>query len=484
MRAAAEGSIENGPRSGPSINGRQSTMITQHDNPQRRRTGRRVLYISLIVVLGLPLGLYVKARIQWARRVDRQIQAIKAQGLPTTQAELVAWYRLPSDAAENAADYYLDAFACYVPPGEEDANKVPWAGTAERPGRTEPLSDSTSEAIGRLLAANTKALELLHGAAGIPACRYPFNYKKGQGILLTWLAGIRKATFLLACETLVYTDQGEKDKVAQSIAAGLAVGDSLLMEPVLTSQLVRGSIRSAVLTNLERVLSSHQLSMEQLAAIDRGLARGSDPNAYYRGLVGERASHLDLLQERGGLNSISSSAGYKPIGPVGSTVYSGLGLMRRDQGEYLEIMASRLKVWELPESQRLSAAKAMDEEVKRIPSTHVGTRMLVGPLALIDEVQLRSMAQLRAARTGLAIERYRLKAGSLPPNLDALVPEYMAAVPLDPFTGQAIKYKPLAKGYVVYSVGNDLSDDGGRERTARKHGEPPAPCDITFIVER
>ncbi len=459
-------------------------MTTQHDDPRRRRTGRRVLYISLIVVLGLPLGLYTKARVQWAWRVDRQIQAIKAQGLPTTQAELVAWYRLPEGAAENAADYYLDAFTCYVPPAEEDANKVPWAGTAQRPGRVERLSDPNREAIGRFLAANTKASDLLHEAAGIPACRYPFSFRKDHGILLPWLAEIRKATFLLACESLMYTDQGDQDKVTQSIEAGLAVGDSLLREPVLTSQLVRGSIRSAVLTNLERVLSGHQLSNEQLAAIDRGLARGSDPNAYYRGLVGERASHLDLLQEPGGLNSISSSAGTKPIGPVGSAVYSGLGLMRRDQGEYLEIMANRLKVLELPEPQRQAAAKAMDEQVQRIPSTHVGTRMLVGPLARLDELDLRSQAHLRAARTAIAIERFRLKSGSLPTDANALVPEYLASVPLDPFTGEAIKYRPLAKGYVVYSVGNDLSDDAGKERPMRRQNEPPATYDITFIVER
>jgi hypothetical protein len=70
----------------------------------------------------------------------------------------------------------------------------------------------------------------------------------------------------------------------------------------------------------------------------------------------------------------------------------------------------------------------------------------------------------------------------------------MPSVPADPFDGKPMRYRKLAKGYVVYSVGPDMKDEGGDE----SYYEVPynglsfgaiilgssLPRDITFIVER
>jgi hypothetical protein len=56
----------------------------------------------------------------------------------------------------------------------------------------------------------------------------------------------------------------------------------------------------------------------------------------------------------------------------------------------------------------------------------------------------------------------------------------MAAVPTDPFDGKPLRFKPLANGYVIYSVGDDRRDNGGTQYdfTGAKRS------DVTFIVER
>jgi hypothetical protein len=93
-------------------------------------------------------------------------------------------------------------------------------------------------------------------------------------------------------------------------------------------------------------------------------------------------------------------------------------------------------------------------------------------------------ARRRAGLTALAIERYRqAHQGALPAKLDDLKPQFLASIPIDPFDGQPLRYRPLAKGYVVYSVGYDRQDDGGRERVAKAYGRANA-YDETFIVER
>jgi hypothetical protein len=63
-----------------------------------------------------------------------------------------------------------------------------------------------------------------------------------------------------------------------------------------------------------------------------------------------------------------------------------------------------------------------------------------------------------------------------------LVPDYLDAVPRDPFSGNDLRYKKLEPGFVVYSVGEDLSDDDGKEMELRTRESPN--WDVTFIVER
>jgi hypothetical protein len=62
----------------------------------------------------------------------------------------------------------------------------------------------------------------------------------------------------------------------------------------------------------------------------------------------------------------------------------------------------------------------------------------------------------------LAVELYHSERGSYPERLDELVPEYLSRVPDDPYSGKPICYRRTSTGYVVYSVGVNRVDDGGR----------------------
>jgi hypothetical protein len=48
-------------------------------------------------------------------------------------------------------------------------------------------------------------------------------------------------------------------------------------------------------------------------------------------------------------------------------------------------------------------------------------------------------------------------------------------VPTDPFDGRPLRYRRLADGVVVYSVGDDRADDGG---TLADDFPPPAGTDL------
>jgi hypothetical protein len=59
--------------------------------------------------------------------------------------------------------------------------------------------------------------------------------------------------------------------------------------------------------------------------------------------------------------------------------------------------------------------------------------------------ELRAEATL--AMTAVALRRHRLEHGTYPPSLDALVPAYLPALPIDPFTGRPIDYKTAGAGF-------------------------------------
>jgi hypothetical protein len=71
----------------------------------------------------------------------------------------------------------------------------------------------------------------------------------------------------------------------------------------------------------------------------------------------------------------------------------------------------------------------------------------------------RVMAQERLLRSGLALRQYYNEHQALPAKLADLVPQYLKAVPEDPFDGQPLRYDPERR--ILYVVGKELTDRHG-----------------------
>lgn len=87
----------------------------------------------------------------------------------------------------------------------------------------------------------------------------------------------------------------------------------------------------------------------------------------------------------------------------------------------------------------------------------------------------RAEAQRRIIVTAIALERYRGKHGAYPATLDSLAPEFLKAVPVDFMDGQPLRYQLTNDShFVLYSVGLDCVDDGGKLPLS---GAPIIPTD-------
>jgi hypothetical protein len=75
---------------------------------------------------------------------------------------------------------------------------------------------------------------------------------------------------------------------------------------------------------------------------------------------------------------------------------------------------------------------------------------------------LRLETERALIETGIALRRHRLRHGRLPERLEQLVPDFLAAVPVDGMDGRPLRYRVNADGtYALWSVGEDFVDDGG-----------------------
>jgi hypothetical protein len=74
----------------------------------------------------------------------------------------------------------------------------------------------------------------------------------------------------------------------------------------------------------------------------------------------------------------------------------------------------------------------------------------------------RVIAHERLLMAELAVHCYQSEQGRMPQSLDELVPKYLQQVPSDPFSGRPVIYHTMGTNYLLYSVGEDGVDDGGK----------------------
>jgi hypothetical protein len=68
----------------------------------------------------------------------------------------------------------------------------------------------------------------------------------------------------------------------------------------------------------------------------------------------------------------------------------------------------------------------------------------------------------RNLHLAFALAAYQRDHGRYLNTLESLLPKYLDRIPGDILSGKALVYRPTAGGYLLYSVGINGQDDGGR----------------------
>ena len=103
------------------------------------------------------------------------------------------------------------------------------------------------------------------------------------------------------------------------------------------------------------------------------------------------------------------------------------------------------------------------------------THLITGSIAMgagVLNVESNRQTQRNLATLALALGGYRLDHGKYPKTLTKLAPEYLTEIPKDVFSDGDLHYKVEKDSYLLYSVGLNGKDDGGRNYAKELDSNP------------
>jgi len=465
--------------------------ISPHEQPSwisRRRALVLWLTGGLLLILFI-LGFGWLQRYRTQRQIDGKLAAIKAQGLPTNFAELNDYYAAVPDA-DNAALLFTQAHGQIVDWNINDN----WIGVGSNSVlfATNPITPVAKTALQGLITSNQNALKLIHEGTSKTKSRYPVDLRQGIKAPLTHLFETKQALLLLRLESIHHLAQGRKQQALLAVESSMRIARTLDHEPLLISFLVRNAFLAITLNNLEQLMGRSEFTAVDLVRIQEAIAAAEHATDLRRVLQGERAYVIGSVNEP--LSQILNNIAV-PISTPFDTwpkPFQRLALQVYDHGGYAEAdLLNTLALFEeldaisiLPPSDTLKKAKEIEASFSQSkPSmANILTTQFAGSALSVFKKEVALFARLRIAQTALALERFRLENGNLPKELNALTPQFLKTLPIDPFTNKPLHYRVTEKGFRVYSTGENGQDDGGHTKA-----EEPSSIkndDIVFAVER
>ncbi len=358
------------------------------------------------------------------------------------------------------------------------------------------------------LVAREAALDRLVGAADRPRYWLPsptLLRREPQmlvGMLLPELSDVRMVARLLVCRAMAHVGAGRHAAAWRDIRAVHRLGRLLAVpekEPqFMVTQLVAMATNAQADAALTRgPLAAADLPIDVLAGIRRDLdALGPLPKPA-DGLANERLVGIDAIvclarRTPGGRTGRRNALfGIGPGGLLGAALLTSLDwdlVLERMNAKYDRFDAAvRLPTRAARQTQLDQLTQELQEPVSLSRSGwETAGQVLLGSCSrghrsvFVSDAWhalflpatggglnalTRGQASFNLTRTAAALAAWKADraAGdeSYPETLAALVPQYLPAVPLDPFTDQPFIYERRGAGYLLASVGDNGVYDGG-----------------------
>jgi len=379
--------------------------------------------------------------------------------------------------SENAASVYRQAFDALgkgddLPPEFGQG----WTDWTNGHGSTADF-DPADPKLAAFLARSEGAMSLLRRAAAMPACYFDHDYGRPSiWMLLPEMTDSHRSARLLALDARVKASQRQTDRAMEDIRAVFGIARHSTASPILISLLIAAGSDEAGVTALEAVLNFSQPSAGQLAGLDLsppGMLQRNLPRALRMEEVFGVSVAVDI-----GLADDPLALGYllAVTAPAEPFVAGWRVFLSQDEvAAYRGGVREYQRLADLP-YYAVAAEWKTASQPESICRRGILAKALMPALGSCAKRLAQGDARHGVAYVAVAAARYRAEKGRLPETLDALVPEYLPAVPRGPFDGKPLRMVVRDGRLVFYSIGPDTKDGG----TA--FDEEKGTGDITFSL--
>ena len=447
----------------------------------KTKTLRRFKILAGLVVAALVLHTVLLVTSGIALRNARA--ELRAAGRPMTMEEIIPKEVSPS---ENAAPIYESAFALLKSESVDGKTLEQFVTDTAKEYATQPDLNTTRVAFENALANPTfsQALALVEQATTRTPCNFNLQYDLGVSLIVPHLDDILAIGHILNAKILLHAHRGEPQQAYATLETALRMADALRAEPILVCALVHNAQYKMALETLSTLCAIAPPDDETAARLS-ALLDGVDPVApFVRALDGERSIYGEWIY-----NCFADGNIHDLFGPEQGGVWAGrfakavLGYrpsLQMDHAFFLRTYArfadkASRPFWEISPPPRMNP----DDE---FPWYATLSRFVTINFNSSFLSTVRMQAQLRVARTGLALLHHKLAHGTYPATLAEIDPAFLAEIPLDPFTGTPLIYRPEGDGFLLYSIGINLRDDHGALDGAPPNRNPDS--DIVWKMSR
>jgi len=452
-----------------------------------------VAVVSVVGVAWFRVGLQDSA----ARvAIDKRLEAIRVAGQPLNMQDLARLYPDPPPS-QDAAPLLKPTLALVVP--SKNSTNIPLFGADFPPGNV-PFQNSASNEIRVLIDKNQAALDSVPWEK-LQGTWFGSGFQNGfTNLTEVPIHNIDTLVEILCLDAASKAEDQHAKEATQSLRRALEIGQTLKSDTILHG-FAKQAIEKWVCRSMNRVVNRTILADSDLRALSDSLTRTNFGTT--KGLlINERAFGLSIAEN---LHSLAAGSGqtasFSPVRRFLKSYQSKLIYRDQDLLDYLDKVEAGFPALDLPLSNSLPMLLALQQESKKKQDAlekkrgsaylsafehhRVSLLSIQTPPSAYSllTAEAKTVAFVRVTKAVLAIERWRLShAGSVPDSLSALKPEFLSDVPIDPFDEKPLRYKKLGRGYVVYSIGPDFTDDNGEPEP--KGASHPTHYDVVFQVER
>jgi hypothetical protein len=440
--------------------------------------------LVLFVLIAIPWTYF---NIKFGRQIERRLAALKADGLPVTIADVVPE---PVPDAQNAAVVYQTVFEVSFDPttGPAARTDAPLArlddvtdrtgGDRMRlaPGARELLSTPEAEQV----------LRTLRQASELPYSVFPVNWEDGFAALFPHLQRYRSGARVLWAQALISAEDGRTEEALDWCLVALRMSEHPLAEPSLIAQLVGYAVQAITFDAMREILSTGAVSPAMAAEFETLLRDMDLHEGFSAAMDAERALVCDIydLLRREPARIYSMLDIHRGFPNSIYFGWPGRPFHKLDQLIYLDYAQRYDDFWDEPYRDVAADFDALAQELSRpaefyrAPTKGVVARTLAPAYGGAARKRDSALAQINLCRVAMALKAHKSTHGAYPAHLEQLQQALDYQLPEDPFSGKDFVYTPQADGFTLYSLGEDLDDDGGATR--HDEGHDATNCDVVW----